>query len=107
MRKIIPPDVVRALDDVERKIVGREHDAPVIVIEGGLPLEDQRPHCAVRYGKHVWHRTANEGEDEAAFLRRVRVESQLRGGVITVIGGLPPEPRDDMPDGGETWTRVE
>lgn len=107
MRRItIPPDMVRAVDEIEQQIVGPTYGVPVIRIVGGLPAsEQQRPHCAVRYGKHVWHRTADEGEDEAAFLKRVKIEADLRGGHIVAIGGLGCEPRDDGTD--EVWYRVE
>ncbi len=105
----LPPNKLDALhanlDEIERDLTGRERTVPVIVIEGGLPAEEQRPCCTVRYGQHVWHRVADEGETWEAFLARVGHEAEARGGVIIVIGGLPAEPRDDDTD--PTWCKVE
>jgi hypothetical protein len=94
----------RQLDDLESKITGRKPGLPMIEVSGGLPPEDQVPHCVVRYGRWLWHRTADDGEDWQSFLRRVEIEAQLRGGAVIVVGGMPQEPRDD--DVGE-WSRVE
>jgi hypothetical protein len=98
-------DALRAqLDKIEASITGRMPGLPMIEISGGLPPEDQTPHCTVRYGNWLWHRVADEGEDQQSFLRRVETEARLRGGAVIVVGGLPQEPRDD--DVGE-WSRVE
>lgn len=95
----------RELDEIEARI-GRKRP-PVVVIIGGLPAGECRPHCSVRYpGGYIWHRVADPGESESAFLHRVHVEAELRGGFVACVGGLPEEPREDS-DEGETWCRVD
>jgi hypothetical protein len=103
MRKIpIPPEITEALDALEREITGSVGIARPIVIERGLP---DGPHVAtVRYpGGMVWVRTAEANEIWSDFLKRIAIDAEARGGRIIAVGGLPPEPRDDV---DPSWKRV-
>jgi hypothetical protein len=85
--------------------VGVDTDRRIVVINGGEPAFRGARYCATfLYPGYRWTRTSLDGESKSDFYRRVLLEAGERGGVLTICGGIPPEPRDD--DCDPAWNPI-
>jgi hypothetical protein len=92
---VIPPEIIAAVEAIEREITGGIGLDPPLIIEGGLPAEEAVPVRTIAYpGGMTWTRVVEADEDWRRFIERVALEADQRGGRIVSIGGMPPEPRD-------------
>jgi hypothetical protein len=91
----------RDLDAIHRRldqlIVRSGADRQLIVINAGEAMfPDGRFVATFQYGnRYRWTRVSLDGESRDDFYKRVMAEAREHGGVLTVAGGLPPEPRED------------
>jgi hypothetical protein len=98
-------DLRRELAALSRE-AGISTDRRLVIINNGAAMfPDGRFVATFAYDGHYrWTRVSFPGETRDDFYRRVMAEAHQRGGVLTVAGGLPPEPRDD--DCDPAWTVV-
>jgi hypothetical protein len=90
---------------LDRMIIGSSAERYLIVINAGEAMfPDGRFVATFQYGnRHRWTRVSLDGESRDDFYKRVMAEASEHGGVLTVAGGLPPEPREDR---DSSWTVV-
>jgi hypothetical protein len=99
----------RDLDAIDRRldrlIVGGGAERQLIVVNSGEAMfPDGRFVATFQFGnRYRWTRVSLGGESKDDFYKRVIAEAREHGGVLTVAGGLQPEPREDR---DASWTVV-
>jgi hypothetical protein len=90
---------------LDRLIIGSGAGRQLVVVNSGEAMfPDGRFVATFAYGGHYrWTRVSLDGESKGDFYKRVMAEAREHGGVLTVAGGMQPEPREDC---DSSWTVV-